>query len=78
MADCYDSIVTDHPHRAGKPPYQALAELEAGKGTQFSPQVLAGFRQIIERLAIMDAVTDLAAPVGAGAEYGLVPFADLS
>lgn len=67
VADCYDAIVTDRPYRAGKPPYQALAELERGGGTQFSPEVLTAFRQVVVRLSLMDsAASDLAAPVGAG------------
>jgi putative nucleotidyltransferase with HDIG domain len=70
VADCYDAIVTDRPYRAGKPPYKALEELEAGSGTQFSPEVLKAFRQVVGRLVAMDeaatdlGVRDLGVPVG--------------
>lgn len=47
VADTYDAIVTDRPYRAGKPPFQAVVEIEKGSGTQFHPAVVAAFKRVI-------------------------------
>ena len=49
-ADAYDSIVTDRPHRAGKSPEEALAELEKWSGSTYSPEVVSAFRRLERRL----------------------------
>ncbi len=46
VADAYDSMITDRPYRAGKHPWQALAEVEDKSGTQFDPNVVEAFTRI--------------------------------
>jgi HD-GYP domain-containing protein (c-di-GMP phosphodiesterase class II) len=48
VADTYDAIPTSRPYRAGLPPQRAAAEILAGAGTQFCPQVVAAFRRLFE------------------------------
>lgn len=47
VADTYDAIVTDRPYRKGKLPWQALEEIEKFSGTQFDPEVVDAFRQVV-------------------------------
>jgi putative nucleotidyltransferase with HDIG domain len=47
-ADAFDAIVTDRPYRAGKPPYQALAEIERAAGGQFHPGVVTALRRVLD------------------------------
>lgn len=44
VADAFDAMVTDRPYRKGKPPWQAIEELERCAGTQFDPQVVEAFK----------------------------------
>jgi HD-GYP domain-containing protein (c-di-GMP phosphodiesterase class II) len=39
--DAFDAMTTDRSYRAAMPLERALAELEAGAGTQFNPSVAA-------------------------------------
>jgi HD-GYP domain-containing protein (c-di-GMP phosphodiesterase class II) len=48
VADTYDAITTSRPYRAGLPPQRAAAEIFAGAGSQFCPQVVAAFRRLFE------------------------------
>ncbi|HEY7216247.1 MAG TPA: HD domain-containing phosphohydrolase [Thermoanaerobaculia bacterium] len=48
VADTYDAITTSRPYRAGLPPQRAAAEILAGAGSQFCPQVVAAFRRLFE------------------------------
>jgi putative nucleotidyltransferase with HDIG domain len=43
VADSYDAMTSDRPYRRALPREQALAELEAGAGTQFHPAVAKAF-----------------------------------
>lgn len=43
VADSYDAMVSDRPYRRGLDRDQALAEIEAGSGTQFHPAVAKAF-----------------------------------
>jgi HD-GYP domain-containing protein (c-di-GMP phosphodiesterase class II) len=43
VADSYDAMCSDRPYRAGMSRERALAELEAGSGTQFHPAVAKAF-----------------------------------
>ncbi len=47
VADSYDAIVTDRPYRKGKLPWQALEEIEKSSGTQFDPEVVEAFKQVV-------------------------------
>ncbi len=47
VADTYDAIVTDRPYRKGKLPWQALEEIEKSSGTQFDPEVVEAFRNVV-------------------------------
>ena len=47
MADAYDAIVTDRPYRKGRAPWQAVLEIEACAGTQFDPEVIKAFKQVL-------------------------------
>lgn len=48
VADTYDAIITDRPYRAGKPPAQALQEIERESGKQFHPEVVKAFKKVYE------------------------------
>ena len=43
VADAYDAMVTDRPYRAGKLPWEAANEIQAGSGSQFDPVVVGAF-----------------------------------
>jgi diguanylate cyclase (GGDEF)-like protein len=43
VAEFYDSMVSDRPHRAGMPPSEALEMIRTGSGTLFDPEVAALF-----------------------------------
>jgi putative nucleotidyltransferase with HDIG domain len=47
VADSYDSMVCDRPHRTGRTPAEALKEVERCGGTQFDPNVVATFKQVM-------------------------------
>jgi putative nucleotidyltransferase with HDIG domain len=47
VADAFDAMVTDRPYRKGKPPWQAIEELEKCAGTQFDPGVVQVFKKVI-------------------------------
>jgi len=49
VADAYDAIVSDRPYRSGKLPWQAFQEIEEHAGTQFDPEVVRAFRNVISR-----------------------------
>ena len=50
VADAYDAIVSDRPYRSGKLPWQAVQEIEANAGTQFHPEVVDAFKNVIARM----------------------------
>ncbi|WP_152550652.1 HD domain-containing phosphohydrolase [Deinococcus sp. RL] len=43
LCDVYDALTSDRPYRAALPPAEALAILEAGRSTQFDPDLVARF-----------------------------------
>ncbi|MFN8111830.1 MAG: diguanylate cyclase [Solirubrobacterales bacterium] len=45
--DAYDAMTTDRPYRAAMPEATARAELEAGAGTQFDPQVVKALLRVV-------------------------------
>lgn len=46
VADTFDAMTTSRPYRAGLPGERAAAEIIAGSGTQFCPQVVTAFRRL--------------------------------
>ena len=51
IADAYDSIVTDQVYRQGSTPAEAFAELRRCAGTQFDPQLVEQFVQVVGALS---------------------------
>jgi HD-GYP domain-containing protein (c-di-GMP phosphodiesterase class II) len=49
VADTFDAITTSRPYREAHDAARAAAELEAGAGTQFCPQVVAAFLALYGR-----------------------------
>lgn len=49
VADTFDAITTSRPYREAHDSTRAAAELEAGAGTQFCPQVVAAFLALYHR-----------------------------
>jgi putative nucleotidyltransferase with HDIG domain len=49
VADSYDAMVTDRPYRAGMPVWKAIEELDRCTGTQFDPDVVKHFKQVLNR-----------------------------
>ncbi|HWJ02206.1 MAG TPA: HD-GYP domain-containing protein [Verrucomicrobiae bacterium] len=47
VADVYDALVTDRPYRSAMPIDKAIRVLEQGMGTQFDPNVVKVFLQIL-------------------------------
>lgn len=43
LADSWDAMTTDRPYHRALSPQEALAEIHAGRGTQFSPAVVDAF-----------------------------------
>ena len=59
IADVFDTLMSDRPYKKALNAPQALAELAAGRGTHFDPQLLDGFfQQQFEILRIMDLYAD--------------------
>jgi HD-GYP domain-containing protein (c-di-GMP phosphodiesterase class II) len=48
VADAYDAMITDRPYRRALPKESALAELRRCSGTQFDPEVVEVFIEILE------------------------------
>jgi putative nucleotidyltransferase with HDIG domain len=50
VADAYDAIVTDRSYRRGRTPDEAMQILRAAAGTQFDPNVVSAFGQVVTEL----------------------------
>ncbi len=48
VADAYDAMTSDRPYRRAMSHEKAVAELEAGKGTQFDPKIVEAFLTAME------------------------------
>lgn len=48
IADAFDAMITDRPYRKGRSTTYAVAQLRAGAGTQFDPQIVEVFSCLIE------------------------------
>jgi PAS domain S-box-containing protein len=51
VADVFDALTHDRPYKAAWPVEQALAEIEAGAGSQFDPAVVAAFLVVREQVS---------------------------
>jgi HD-GYP domain-containing protein (c-di-GMP phosphodiesterase class II) len=47
IADAWDAITADAPHRPGKGAQDAIEELKRGSGTQFDPEILDAFITLV-------------------------------
>ena len=47
VADAFDAMITDRPYRKGVPPWKAAEELEKAAGSQFDPEVVKAFKEVI-------------------------------
>jgi HD-GYP domain-containing protein (c-di-GMP phosphodiesterase class II) len=47
VADAFDALASDRPHRPARPVSEALDELRANAGTQFCPKVLAALESLL-------------------------------
>ena len=61
VCDAYDAMVTDRPYRRGMPEADAAAELRRCAGTQFDPDVVEAFLQVVVLSDAAPARTDAAA-----------------
>ncbi len=52
-ADAFHAIRSDRPYRTGVPAPQALAEVKRCAGTQFDPEVVAAFEQVVGELRLV-------------------------
>lgn len=50
VADSFDAMVCDRPYRAGRTSAEAVKELERCAGTQFDPEVVECFKQVLYRV----------------------------
>ena len=50
VVDCYDAMSSQRPYRAALSYRQCLAELKRCAGSQFDPEMVAGFRRALQRL----------------------------
>ncbi len=48
VSDAYDSMITDRPYRTGRTPWEAKLEVEQHAGSQFDPDVVAAFMQVMK------------------------------
>jgi putative nucleotidyltransferase with HDIG domain len=55
VADAFDAITTERPYRAGRPPREALEELDRWAGIQFDADAVVAFHHVIERDLPLDA-----------------------
>jgi len=49
MAEAYDALVHDRPHRSAVSPSEAYRLLSEEAGKRFDPQILRPFLQVIEK-----------------------------
>ena len=48
VCDAYDAMISDRPFRAARTPEEAVAELQRCSGTQFDPEVVEAFCEVLE------------------------------
>ncbi len=55
VCDSFSAITTDRAYRRGRPVNEALAEIQAHRGTQFDPAAVAALNSVLEREAELEA-----------------------
>ncbi|MBP2335108.1 diguanylate cyclase (GGDEF)-like protein [Saccharothrix coeruleofusca] len=60
VCDAWAAMRADHPYRGALSREQAVAELRAGRGTQFDPRLVDVFLDLVERGAVGDLAAGLA------------------
>ncbi len=50
IVDAFDAMLSDRSYRRGLPPEEALKRLDAGAGSQFDPQIVRHFTNLVNRL----------------------------
>jgi ribonuclease P protein subunit RPR2 len=63
VVDSFDAMTSDRPYRTSIGADRALEEIRAGAGTQFDPEVVQAFVELIEDAAVTDDA-DLASSLG--------------
>ena len=53
VADSFDAMTSDRPYRDGRPAEEAIKEILACAGTQFSPRVAEALQRLHERGALL-------------------------
>ena len=48
VVDAFDAMTTDRAYKEAYPIKVAVEELKAGKGTQFNPEVVDAFLEVLE------------------------------
>lgn len=48
VADCFDAMTSDRPYRKGMPVEIAIEELRKGQGTQFDPECVDAFLELVQ------------------------------
>jgi len=59
VADSYDAMIIDRPYRKALSPQEAMDELIRGKGSQFDPQVVDVFLQVLRKDQLSQVIADL-------------------
>jgi putative nucleotidyltransferase with HDIG domain len=54
VADSYDAMITDRPYRKGKPPWEAIEQIEKNSGGQFDPAVVGAFKLVMAKQSEKD------------------------
>ncbi|MBA2287824.1 MAG: diguanylate cyclase [Ktedonobacteraceae bacterium] len=62
VVDSYDAITSDRPYRDALPAAYARAELERGAGSQFDPQVVDAFLQVLDEQELQTGYRQMEAP----------------
>jgi diguanylate cyclase (GGDEF)-like protein/PAS domain S-box-containing protein len=56
VCDAYDAMTSNRPYRPARSPEEALAELKAHAGSQFDPDVVVAFVQVLARRAGIETI----------------------
>lgn len=56
VADAFDAMISDRPYRRALSFRKAIAELRTHAGTQFDPQVVAAFLEVLDQAGSIDSI----------------------